>query len=83
MAARREHVQAHRPACHLRAIRTGLGWSLAVRHGHSRHPELRAALYLLLHPPSDHGATSTTRVVEDEVSLERERYHVLSLQRVR
>jgi hypothetical protein len=45
MAARRERVQAHRPACHLRAIRTGLGRSLAVSHGHSRHPDLRAALY--------------------------------------
>ena len=39
-AARKEHVQARGPACHLRAIRTGFGRSLTVSHGHSCHSDL-------------------------------------------
>jgi hypothetical protein len=35
-----KRVQDHEPLCHPRAIHTGLGWFLAVSHGHSRHADL-------------------------------------------
>jgi len=39
-SGRQEGVRSgSRPACHLRAIRTGFGWSLTGSHGHSRQSE--------------------------------------------